>query len=120
MSTKTEQGHAGGFIISKATGNRSLENIIVASGETMQAGEVYASVGGFAVPFDASDSSGGADTVAGILYAPTDASSAALAAAGVERDAEVNTNELVWPTGISVNDKATAVTALAALGIIVR
>jgi len=120
MTTQTEQGHAGGFILSVANGKRSFKNVTVASGENMQAGEVYAEVGGYAVPFDTADSSGGADTVAGILFDAVDATAAAVAGVGVVRDAEVNTNELVWPTGISANDKATAVTALGALGIIVR
>jgi len=120
MTTQTEQGHAGGFILSKANGRRSLKNITVASGENMKAGEVYASVGGYAVPLDPTDSSGGADTVAGILFGPVDASSAATAGAGVVRDAEVNANELVWPSGITSGQKTTAIAALAALGIIVR
>jgi hypothetical protein len=120
MSTLTETGHAGGFILSVANGNRSFANITVASGENMQAGEVYGLVAGDAVPFDPDDVSYGAGTVAGILFADTDASSADTAAAGVVRDAEVNGNELVWKTGISGGDKATAITALAALGIIVR
>lgn len=120
MSTKTETGHAGGFILSVANGHRSFANITVASGENLQAGAVYGLVGGKAVEFDPDDVSYGAGTVKGILFDATDASSADTAAAGVVRDAEVNGLELVWKTGISANDKATAITALAALGIIVR
>lgn len=120
MTTQTEQGHAGGFILSVANGKRSFKNITVASGEDLVAGQVYASVGGYAVAFDEDDSSGGADTVAGIMFDAVDATDAAVDGVGVVRDAEVNTNELVWPTGISAPDKATAVAALAVLGIIVR
>jgi len=120
MSTLTEQGHAGGFILSVANGHRSFANETVASGENMQAGEVYAKVAGKVVPLDPSDASYGGDTVAGILFAATDASTADQAAAGVVRDAEVNGNELVWPDGITANQKTTAIAALAALGIVVR
>lgn len=120
MTTLTEQGHAGGFILSIANGNRSFANITVASGENLKAGAVYALVGGKAVALDPTDISYGADAPAGILFDATDATLAEKAAAAVVRDAEVNSNELVWPTGISANDKATAVTALAALGILVR
>jgi hypothetical protein len=120
MTIQTEQGHAGGFILSVANGKRSFTNITVASGENLQAGAVYALVGGEAVALDTGDISYGADAPAGILFAAIDATLAATPGVGVTRDAEVNTNELVWPTGISANDKATAVTALAALGIIVR
>lgn len=120
MTTLTETGHAGGFILSVANGHRSFENIVVASGENMKAGEVYGEVADKKVPFDPDDVSYGAGTVKGILFADTDATDADTAAAGVVRAAEVNGNELVWPTGISANAKATAITALAALGIIVR
>lgn len=119
MTTKTETGHAGGFILSVANGHRSFANITVASGENLKAGAVYGLVGGEAVEFDPDDVSYGAGTVIGIIFADTDATLAAAAAAAVVRDAEVNANELVWKTGISANAKATAVTALAALGIIV-
>lgn len=120
MTTQTETGHAGGFILSIANRTRSIDNISVASGESMASGEVYALVGSYAVPFDPADSSGGADQVGGILYDAVDASAAATPGAGVARDAEVNANELVWPTGISTGDKSDAVAALAGLGIIVR
>lgn len=120
MSTLTEKGHAGGFILSVANGNRSFKTVTVASGESLAAGQVFALVGGFAVAFDESDSTGGADTVAGVLFDAADATDAAVDANAVVRDAEVNGNELVWPTAIIAGDKTDAIDALAVLGIIVR
>lgn len=120
MTTLTETGHPGGFILSVANGHRSFANITVATGQNLKAGAVIATVAGKAVELDPTDVSYGGDTPTGILFAITDATSADVAAAAVVRDAEVNGNELVWPAGISANDKATAITALAALGILVR
>lgn len=40
MTTLTEKRHAGGFIMSKAAGNRSLENAVLLSGQNLGAGAV--------------------------------------------------------------------------------
>ena len=43
-----------------------------------------------------------------------------LAGVAIVRDAEIVDSELSWPSGITVAQKATALSELAALGIIVR
>lgn len=118
--TLTETTHAGGFILSLANGKRSFQNIVVAEGENLTAGTVLALAGDKYVQLDPADASGGTDAPAAILFAATDASDDDQPAAAVVRDAEVIGAELVWPTGISEQDRDDAVAALAALGVIVR
>lgn len=114
----TEQGHAGGFIISKANGNRSFDNAVVASGAGMlQAGTVVTLDGTKYVPWDEDDSAAPPE---GVLLSGVNATSADQAVAVLRRDAEVNRHELIWPTGITDNAKAAGIVELAALGIIVR
>jgi len=69
------------------------------------------------------DTSGtdGTATAAGILYAAVDASTAdADGVAVVRGPVLVNANELVWPTGITNDQKTAALADLAALNIIAR
>lgn len=62
----------------------------------------------------------GAQTAAGILYAAVDATDADTACVVIVRDAEVNSNELIWPDAISEGDQAAATASLQANGIILR
>lgn len=62
----------------------------------------------------------GSQRAAGILIADTDATSADTACPVLTRLAEVNSNELVWPGGITAAQKDIALAQLAKLGIISR
>jgi hypothetical protein len=62
----------------------------------------------------------GSQTATGILFAAKDASSADANCAVVSKMAVVNAAELVWPVGISVGNKATAIAQLAARGFVLR
>lgn len=62
----------------------------------------------------------GMETAAAILYDDVDASLADKPAVVTSRDCEVKTTRLVWPAGITDNQKAAALAQLAALGIIAR
>ena len=62
----------------------------------------------------------GTENAAGILYDYADASGADLKVAVTTRLCEVDGNLLAWKTGISSNDKAAGIAALAAKNIIVR
>lgn len=116
-----EGPHAGGFILSLANRNRSLENVTIASGQTLQAGTVLGKITstGHYAAFD-NDATDGTGTAAGILLADCDASAGAKAAAIVARDAEVNEHELVWDENNDTADIAAGLTELIALGIIPR
>ena len=122
MTVLTEKGHDAGFILSLASGNRSLESVALAASQTITAGAVLGKVtadGQHKVL--APSASNGTQAVAGIAYAGT------TTVAGetpqitlIARDAEVNQHELVWPTGITDSQKTTAISELSALGILVR
>lgn len=115
----TEGRHSGEFILSVANGNLSFDNGTLASGEDLEAGTVLATVDDEFVQIIPGDSGPAADATA-ILLSKTDASAAAQACAVIARDAEVIADALVWPDGISAQDKADAIAQLAALHIIVR
>ena len=62
----------------------------------------------------------GAQIAVAILYAAVDATAADKACAVVVRDAVVNQHELIWPAGITADQKAAAITQLNSRGIFLR
>lgn len=62
----------------------------------------------------------GAQIASGMLFADTDATSADKPCVVLYRDAVFNADEIIWPTGISDANKATAISQLAARGITLR
>lgn len=117
----TESPHAGGFVLSLANRNRSLENVTILSGQDLQAGAVLGKVtsSGKYVAFD-NDATDGSQTVAGVLLAACDASDGDQQAAIVARDAEVNEHELVWDEDNDTADITAGLAELITLGIIPR
>jgi hypothetical protein len=69
--------------------------------------------------YDVADADGG-QRVSGVLYAPVDASAADAPGVVIARAAEIRKADLTWFSGASAAQKATALDALAALGIIGR
>lgn len=74
---------------------------------------------GHYTPLDTTKANG-AEIAAAILFSNVDASSAAAKAVFSVRETEANDAELIWPDGISGGNKAAAIAALKAKGIIVR
>jgi hypothetical protein len=64
--------------------------------------------------------SDGSQNAAAILFTSVDASAADQRAVFTTRSSEVNDAELIWPAGLSAGNKAAAIEALKAKGIIVR
>lgn len=62
----------------------------------------------------------GTQTAAGILYAAVDASSADRACTVSVRDTDCNSNEIVWPSGITAAQKSVATQQLSNRGIRLR
>ena len=62
----------------------------------------------------------GADTAAGVLFDAVDASAADKVGVAHLRDAEILASSLVWPAGITDNQKTVALAQLATLGLIAR
>lgn len=113
--------HAEGFLRSEANGMRSRESVTLASGNNLTAGTVLglnASTGKYGqADLNASN---GLETAKAILLRDCDASSGDVTTAVLVRDAEVNKDELTYPTGATTQEKADFDTDLAAVGIIVR
>lgn len=123
MSTKTETGHAAGFILSEGNGHISRENVTLDGGSTLLAGQVLStwesgSDAGLYTPFDQDVAT--TDVAQGISINDVDSSTSNQTIAIIRRDAEVNGAELVWPGDITDGEKVTAIAELASLGIIVR
>jgi len=124
MEPKVETGHAGGFILSEASGSRSRENVNLAGSVELKAGQVIAllasgSDAGDYAAFNAGGSDG-SENAKGISINDVDSSTSEQKIAIIARDAEVNGKELIWPDGITDNEKAAGIVELTALGIIVR
>ena len=123
MTVLTEGRHPGEFLMTEANGQRSRENITVASGAGLIApgtvlGKVTASGKYVASAGGASDGSQSAVAIA--LYG-WDASSQDVDIAAIVRDAEVNGNVLTYHADRDLTAEKVAANAdLAAVGIIVR
>lgn len=117
MNVHTETSHAGGFIVSEPDINlsRRIVTIAMAAG-ALQAGAVlgkYTS-GGSAGKYSqlTPGASNGLQTADAILYDAVDATDGDVEAVVVYRLASYNPNEVVWPGGISSENKAAAIAAL--------
>lgn len=124
MTSKTEAPRTGDFILSLASGTRSVENVIFAAGFSAFAGTVVGKNDDEKiVPLDLAevDPETGAETVVGILRDNIDATDGKdVATVIVARDAEVKVDALVWPDGITEDQQDEAIAELNALGIYPR
>lgn len=121
MSQITENPRVADVVLSLANGTLSLENVILASGQDLQAGTVLGKItasGKYTqLAIGASD---GSQTAAGVLYANINASAADTACVVVTREAEVKAPALIWPAGITGPQTTTAIGQLANANVIVR
>lgn len=125
MTTYSEELGAGGHLVSEANGARSRETGVVLAGQDLKAGHVVAVDGDGKYLELAPAASDGTEDAVGILYDAVHAVDDAGDNADTEglvhvRDCEVNDAELTWPDGITPTQKDTAISQLAAAGIIVR
>lgn len=117
----TEQVKAG-LILSEAEGHRSRENVTIASGQNLKYGTVVGVItsGGKYSAYD-DDNSDGTETAAGILVgSDVDATDGDLPGVVLVRDAEVNSDLLVWASTNDATDITNGKANLASLGIILR
>lgn len=123
MTVLVEGRHPGEFIMTEANGQRSRENITVASGAGIIApgtvlGKITASGKYISSAIGALD---GSEIAAAIAIYGADASTQDVAISAIVRDAEVNGIILTWHADRDQPaEKASAIADLAARGIIVR
>ena len=116
MPVLTEGRHTGEFILSEANRMRSRDNAVLAKGQKLDVGAVLGRLqDGAYTELDPK-----AEIATAVLYAATDASADTAECVVIAREAEVKNGALVWPAGISDDDKAAAVAALADKNIIIR
>jgi hypothetical protein len=123
MTTLTEGKHAGGFLTWEVLRDYTRETVTLASGAgNLAPGSVLGKIttgGKYTVLTPGATN--GSQNAAGILWAAVDATDAdALGVVLVRGPAIVNRHEIIWPEGATEAQIATATTALAALGIILR
>lgn len=120
-TTVTEYGHAGGFILSEAPGQRSRENVTLASGEAIKAGQVLGKItsGGKYASHD-NNASDGTQAAAAISINDADATGGDVLIAVIARDAEVNGYELVYKTTSPAVSRSASDADLLTQGIVVR
>ena len=114
----TENPRVGDFILSIANGTLSLENGVLSAGD-LKAGTVVSKLSGNYVQLDP-DAETGAETAVGVLMTNADASTAAQAVVVVARQAEVKADGLIWPAGITTEEKTAALQSLASIGVFAR
>lgn len=117
----TEGRHPAEFIVSEGNGRLSRDTVVVASGANLEPGTVVGKITASGKVAALSPSaSDGAETAYGVLMYPAKATSDDARVVAIVRVAEVNGNLLVWPEGITDNQKAAAVADLEARGIVLR
>jgi hypothetical protein len=110
------------YLVSEASGYRSREQIVVASGSgKLDAGTVLGRVTASKkfVPFDPA-ATNGAEVAAAVLYEACDATDQDVRRTVTARHAEVHADVLVWGGTVTDAQKTTALTQLAGLGIAAR
>ncbi|MEH6630169.1 MAG: head decoration protein [Halopseudomonas aestusnigri] len=112
----------GEFLISEGNGYISREEVTVKDQtKVLATGTVIAAVTADGEYTELAPAAGdGSQVAAGILYRRTDVNGQTARALSINRNAEVNSILLVWPTGITVPQKAQATSELEAAGIIIR
>ena len=123
MATLTEGPHPGGFLIWEVLRDYTRETVTLASGAGKLApGTVLGRIttgGKYTVLTPGATN--GSQNAAGLLWGPADATDADASGVVIVRGPTiVNRHEIVWPEGITEAQTTTALTALAALGIIQR
>ncbi len=123
MSILTETNHAGGFLVWEVLRDYTRDTVTIASGAgKLEAGTVLGklSSGGKYTPLSPG-ASNGCQTAAGILWASVDATSEdATGVILLRGPAIVNRSEVLFASTATEAQVASASTALAALGILLR
>ena len=121
MATLTESVHTGEFLVSEANNTLSREQVELAPDLMLYAGTVLGKNTATDVysPL-APDADDGRQMAAGALYNNTQTGATGGEAVLIARSAEVDGSLLIWPDSITDEQKATAITELAALDIVLR
>lgn len=121
MPVITEGNNLGDLLKFEESHHYSRDVVTVADGQTLELGEVFGINSTdskvYAIDPVAAD---GTEIAAGIMIKASAPSGSDEESLAIVRHATVSDNALVWPSGITVNQKATATEQLKALGILIR
>lgn len=116
MTTATESNTLGDLLMIEVHRGWSRQRGTI-TGADLALGTVLAKVSGKYQQLDPAGS-GGAEVVAAVLAEDVNAAAADLPGVVIARGAVINSAALVWPTGTTDPQKATALAELEALGIV--
>jgi len=121
MPVLTEPVHAGEFIVSEGNNSISRDCVALAANLTLLPGTVLAvaTVSGLYAPLDP-EADDGLQVAAAVLWDHVTTDSSGGEAVIIARMAEVHQDLLIWPDGITDEQKATAIEALLAKDIVLR
>ena len=113
--------HPGSFILQEGDHAYSRDNVPLSGATILQPGQVLGQITatGKYVPLAPSASDGSQNAGALPVYR-YDVTGSDVLGVAITRHAQVIADQLVWPVGISAQDKATAIAALKTKGILVR
>lgn len=117
-----ESRHPGSFILSESNQpHYSRDNVTLSGAAVIQTGQVCGKVtaSGAVVPWNPGANDGSQNAACLPVYR-YDTTGGDVQGAVISRDAQVKADGLVWPVGVAPADKAAAIAALKALGILVR
>ncbi|MBF0141093.1 MAG: head decoration protein [Magnetococcales bacterium] len=121
MAALTEPNNLGDLLKYEEDNRFSRDIVTVASGRSLKIGEVVsiktADGKAYALAPAAAD---GTEVAVGVLLQDANATSSDLEAVMAARDSIVYSGAIVWPVGITTNQKATATAQLKALGVLIR
>jgi hypothetical protein len=124
MSVHIEPNNLGDLLKQEAEKYFSRDAVILASGNSLKLGTVVAKLKAnekaVALDLTTKETPTGAETAYGILIQDTDATTADKETVIIARDAAVSSNALIWPDGITVDQKKAALNQLKERGILVR
>ena len=121
MPVINEGNNLGDLLKYEAPQLYSRDTITVASGQNLSLGTVVGiKTSDGKARILAPAATDGTETAAGVLLQPVNATSADTKGVMVARHALVADTALVWPAGITTNQKATAIAQLKGLGILIR
>ena len=121
MTIITEQPHSGEYLLWEADRQVARDRVTLTGGQLLYPGTVLGKItaSGKVTQLDP-DASDGSEDACGVLYYRVNARSNDQPTIMTCRQCEVASLALIWPDGISDNQKAAAIAQLTTLGVVVR
>jgi hypothetical protein len=124
MSVQIEPNNLGDLLKQESEKYFSRDAVILASGNNLKLGAIVAKLKAndkaVALDLTENETPTGAEIAYGVLIQDTDATTADKETIIIARDAAVASNALIWPDGITADQKKAAINQLKDRGILIR